>query len=315
MRRGRLKAQETILHDNIQLAPSWFKQARSLARGLRPQQWVKNLFVFAPLLFSQNLFSPPAVGRSVAAFLLFGLASSSVYLLNDIFDREQDRLHPQKRNRPLVTGELTVAVAGGAVLVLLLLALGGAWMISIPLALVLLGYWLINLLYSTWLKHQVILDVFAIASGFVLRVAGGALVIQVEISHWLFLCTTLLALFLGFSKRRHELGVLQARAEAHRQVLADYSPHFLDMMIAIVTASTVMCYALYTVSDDTVRRFHTHALLLTLPFVLYGIFRYLYLIHNRNEGGDPTQTVLADVPMLVDLGLWALTAGLIIYWP
>jgi len=208
-----------------------------------------------------------------------------------------------------------VSVAAGGVLALLLLALGGAWMISIPLALVLLGYWLINLLYSTWLKHQVILDVFAIASGFVLRVAGGALVIQVEISHWLFLCTTLLALFLGFSKRRHELGVLQGRAESHRQVLADYSPHFLDMMIAIVTASTVMCYALYTVSDDTVRHFHTHALFLTLPFVLYGIFRYLYLIHNRNEGGDPTQTVLADVPMLVDLGLWALTAGLIIYWP
>jgi 4-hydroxybenzoate polyprenyltransferase len=316
LRRGGLKAQETLaLQEDIRVASPRFKQARSLAKGLRPQQWVKNLFVFAPLLFSQNLFTPPAVGRSLAAFLLFCLASSSVYLLNDIFDREQDRLHPQKRHRPLATGELSVAVAAGVVLLLLLVALAGAWMISKPLALVLFGYWLINLLYSTWLKHQVILDVFAIASGFVLRVAGGGLAIQVEISHWLLLCTTLLALFLGFSKRRHELGVLQAGAEAHRQVLADYSPRFLDMMIAIVTASTVMSYALYTVSDDTVRRFHTHALMLTLPFVLYGIFRYLYLIHHKDEGGDPTQSVLADIPMLVNLCLWVLTAGVIIYWP
>ena len=135
-----------------------------------------------------------------------------------------------------------------------------------------------------------------------------------EISHWLFLCTTLLALFLGFSKRRHELGLLKAGAQAHREVLAHYNPRFLDMMIAIVTASTVMSYALYTVSEDTVRRFHTHALMLTLPFVLYGIFRYLYLIHHKNEGGDPTQSLLADIPMLVNLCLWALTAGVIVYW-
>ena len=316
LRRGGLKAQETLaLQENIRVTSLRFKQARSLAKGLRPRQWVKNLFIFAPLLFSQNLFTPPAVGRSFAAFLLFCLASSSVYLLNDIFDRERDRLHPQKRHRPLATGELSVTVAAGVVLLLLLLALAGGWMISQPLVLVLLGYCLINLLYSTWLKHQVILDVFAIASGFVLRVVGGGLAIQVDISHWLLLCTTLLALFLGFSKRRHELGFLQAGAEAHRQVLADYSPHFLDMMIAIVTASTVMSYALYTVSDDTVRHFHTHALMLTLPFVLYGIFRYLYLIHHKNEGGDPTQSVLADIPMVVNLFLWVLTAAVIIYWP
>jgi 4-hydroxybenzoate polyprenyltransferase len=293
---------------------SKFKQARSLAKELRPQQWVKNLFVLAPLLFSQNLFTPAAVGRALAAFVLFCLASSSVYLLNDIRDREQDRLHPRKRHRPLASGELNVSLAAGVMIALLLSALAGAWMISKPLALMLFGYWLINLLYSTWLKHQVILDVFAIASGFVLRVAGGGLAIEVEISHWLLLCTTLLALFLGFSKRRHELGLLKAGAQAHRVVLADYNPGFLDMMIAIVTASTVMSYALYTVSEDTMRRFHTHALMLTLPFVLYGIFRYLYLIHHKNEGGDPTQSLLTDIPMLVNVFLWALTAGVIVYW-
>jgi 4-hydroxybenzoate polyprenyltransferase len=315
LRRGGLKVQEPpVLQERIQVRSDRFKQARGLAKELRPQQWVKNLFVLAPLLFSQNLFTPLAVGRALTAFVLFCLASSSVYLLNDIRDREQDRLHPQKRRRPLASGDLSATVASAVMIALLLSALAGAWMISKPLALVLFGYWLINLLYSTWLKHQVILDVFAIASGFVLRVAGGGLAIQVEISHWLFLCTTLLALFLGFSKRRHELELLKAGAQAHREVLADYNPRFLDMMIAIVTASTVMSYALYTVSEDTVRRFHTHALMLTLPFVLYGIFRYLYLIHHKNEGGDPTQSLLADIPMLVNVCLWALTAGVIVYW-
>ena len=315
LREGGLKAQEPRpLQEVIYVQSAGIGQARSLVKTLRPQQWVKNLFVLAPLLFSQNLFTPAAVGRALTAFVLFCLASSSVYLLNDIRDREQDRLHPRKRHRPLASGELNVSLAAGVMIALLLSALAGAWMVSKPLALVLFGYWLINLLYSTWLKHQVILDVFAIASGFVLRVAGGGLAIEVEISHWLLLCTTLLALFLGFSKRRHELGLLKAGAQAHREVLADYNPRFLDMMIAIVTASTVMSYALYTVSEDTMRRFHTHALMLTLPFVLYGIFRYLYLIHHKNEGGDPTQSLLTDIPMLVNVFLWALTAGVIVYW-
>ena len=315
LREGGLKAQEPRpLQEVIYVQSAGIGQARSLVKALRPQQWVKNLFVLAPLLFSQNLFAPLAVGRALAAFFLFCLASSSVYLLNDIRDREQDRQHPQKRHRPIASGQLSVRLAASMTGLLFLSAVVGAWVLSPPLALVLLAYCSINLLYSTWLKHQVILDVFAIASGFVLRVAGGGLAIHVEISHWLFLCTTLLALFLGFSKRRHELGLLKAGAEAHREVLAHYNPRFLDMMIAVVTASTVMSYALYTVSEDTVRRFHTHALMLTLPFVLYGIFRYLYLIHHKNEGGDPTQSLLADIPMLVNLCLWALTAGLIVYW-
>jgi 4-hydroxybenzoate polyprenyltransferase len=316
LREGGLKAREPIpLQEVIYVHSTGIGQARSLVKALRPQQWVKNLFVLAPLLFSQNLFAPLALGRALAAFFLFCLASSSVYLLNDIRDREQDRQHPQKRHRPIASGELSVRLAASMTVLLFLSSAVGAWIMSPALALVLLAYCSINLLYSTWLKHQVILDVFAIASGFVLRVAGGALTIHVEISHWLFLCTTLLALFLGFSKRRHELGLLKAGAKAHRGVLAHYNPRFLDMMIAVVTPSTVMSYALYTVSEDTVRRFQTHALMLTLPFVLYGIFRYLYLIHHKNEGGDPTQSLLADIPMLVNLCLWALTAGLIVYWP
>src|SRR5262245_39455268 len=281
---------------------------------MRPWQWVKNLFVLTPLLFSHNLFAPAAVGRALASFVLFCLVSSSVYLLNDIQDRSQDRLHPTKRLRPLAAGELNPGVAFGAMVTFLLVTLAGGVLLDKTLALVLLSYWLINLLYSTWLKDQVILDVFALASGFVLRVVGGGSAISVEISHWLLLCTTLLALFLGFSKRRHELVRLGQGAGAHRQVLGEYNPHFLDMMIGIVTASTVMSYALYTVSEETIRRFHTRGLLLTLPFVLYGIFRYLYLVYHRGEGGDPTQTLLSDRPTLVNFVLWAAVAIVIIYY-
>jgi 4-hydroxybenzoate polyprenyltransferase len=286
----------------------------SLWVEMRPRQWVKNLFVLTPLLFSRNLFAPATVWRALASFILFCLVSSSVYLLNDIQDRSQDRLHPTKRLRPLAAGELNLGVALGAMVTFLLVPLAGGVLIDKTLALVLLSYWLINLLYSTWLKHQVILDVFALASGFVLRVVGGGVAISVEISHWLLLCTTLLALFLGFSKRRHELVRLGQRAGAHRQVLGEYNPPFLDMMIGIVTASTVMSYALYTVSEETVQRFHTQGLLLTLPFVLYGIFRYLYLIYHENQGEDPTQSLLTDRPMVINLCLWALTAGVIVYW-
>jgi 4-hydroxybenzoate polyprenyltransferase len=281
---------------------------------MRPWQWVKNLFVLTPLLFSHNLFAPAAVGRALASFILFCLVSSSVYLLNDIQDRSQDRLHPIKRLRPLAAGELNLGVAFGAMMTFLLVTLAGGVLLDKTLALVLLSYWLINLLYSTWLKDQVILDVFALASGFVLRVVGGGVAISVEISHWLILCTMLLALFLGFSKRRHELVRLGQGAGAHRQVLEEYNPHFLDMMISIVTPSTVMSYALYTVSEETIQRFHTRGLLLTLPFVLYGIFRYLYLVYHENQGEDPTQSLLTDRPMVINLCLWALTIGVIIYW-
>lgn len=285
----------------------------SLWVEMRPWQWVKNLFVLAPLFFSQNLLVPLAVGRAFGAFFLFCLISSSVYLLNDIQDWEQDRLHPEKCHRPLAAGALSMKVALGAMVALLLLALAGAVLLSKPLVFILSGYWLINFLYSVWLKHQVVLDVFALASGFVLRVVGGAMSLQVEISHWLLLCTSFLALFLALSKRRHELVLLGEEAATHREVLEEYNLRFLDMMIGIVTASTVMSYALYTVSEETVRKFHTRGLLLTLPFVLYGIFRYLYLVYQQAQQGDPTQSVLTDRPMVINLCLWVLTAGVLLY--
>lgn len=289
--------------------------ARSLWTELRPLQWVKNLLVLAPLLFSQNLFVLGTVVRALVALALFCLMSSAVYIFNDIKDCEQDRLHPQKRHRPLAAGELRVEVALGVMVILLLCALLGGVVLSRTLGLILFGYWLINLLYSIWLKHQVILDVFAIAAGFVLRVLGGAVAIQVAVSDWLLICTTLLALFLGFSKRRHELVLLGEDAVEHRQVLGEYNPRFLDMMICIVTAATVMSYGLYTVSEETVQKFHSRGLLLTLPFVLYGIFRYLYLVYHKDQGGEPAQSLLTDRPMVLNLCLWVLTAGIILYWP
>jgi 4-hydroxybenzoate polyprenyltransferase len=281
---------------------------------MRPQQWVKNLTVLAPLLFSLNLFQPVALGYALVAFAVFCLASSSIYLLNDIHDREQDRLHPQKRHRPLAAGLLSLGTALGAMSVLVLIAVSVGLLIGPVFVLVIIVYWILNVLYTLWLKHQVILDVFTVAAGFVLRVVGGAVAIDVAMSDWLLLCTSLLALFLGFSKRRHELLLLKEAAGAHRRVLGEYDPHFLDMMIGVVTAATVMCYALYTVSEETVQKFHTRGLLLTFPFVLYGIFRYLYLVYHKDLGGDPTHALLHDRPLIVDIALWVLTAALILYW-
>ncbi len=281
---------------------------------MRPKQWVKNLTVLAPLLFAQQLKSPLAVSYALIACGLFCLTSSSIYFLNDLQDREQDRLHPQKRHRPIASGQLSVGVALGAMGVLAIIAISMGLLLNPVFGLILVGYWVLNVLYTLWLKHQVILDVFIVATGFVLRVIGGSVAIEVEMSHWLLLCTSLLALFLGFSKRRHELLLLKEGAGTHRQVLVEYDARFLDMMIGIVTASTVMSYALYTVSFETVQKFHTRGLLATFPFVLYGIFRYLYLVYHRDLGGDPTQIVLTDRPLIVNLVFWALTVIVILYW-
>jgi 4-hydroxybenzoate polyprenyltransferase len=293
----------------------WRHRAVSLFKQLRPDQWVKNLLVLAPLLFSRSLFGSTAEGLALAAFGCFCLISSAAYIFNDLMDLEKDRLHPHKRQRPLASGALGVGLAMAVMALLVLAALLGGWMVGKTFMLVLSVYALVNVLYSIVLKHTVILDIFVIASGFVLRVVGGAVAIDVEISHWLLLCTTLLALFLGFSKRRHEIGLLGYRAASHRPVLGEYSSQFLDIMIGIVTACTVMSYALYTVSEDTIQRFGTRALLLTLPFVLYGIFRYLYLVYHKNRGGDPARDLLTDRSICIDLCLYAVVTGAILYWP
>jgi len=286
----------------------------AVVASLRPKQWVKNLFVFAGVIFSQQLFTPlfwPALG----AFALFCVLSGSMYLLNDVADAEKDRLHPTKRFRPVASGALP---RGGALALgvgLLVASLAGSVALSWRFGLVAAGYGVLLTAYSVWLKHLVILDVLAVAVGFVLRAVAGAVAIDVEISGWLLICTVLIALFLAVGKRRHEYLTLSGNAAAHRPILAEYSEGFLDQMIAVVTASTVTAYALYTMSPETVAKFHTRLLPLTLPFVLYGIFRYLYLLYRRQLGGNPSDLLLNDRALLLNTVLWMLSLLVLIYAP
>jgi 4-hydroxybenzoate polyprenyltransferase len=281
--------------------------------SVRPRQWVKNLFVFAGLIFSQRLFTP-AAGSAVAAFAIFCALSGAMYLFNDVADREKDRLHPKKRERPVASGLLPVPVALGAGATLAVLGLTAAAWLSPLFALTALAYVTLLTLYSAWLKHVVIVDVLAVSTGFVLRAVAGAVAVDVEISGWLLICTILLALFLALGKRRHEYLTLEAEAVRHRPILAEYSAGLLDQMIAVVTASTVTAYALYTMSPQTVAKFHTAWLLpATLPFVLYGIFRYLYLLYRRQLGGNPSELFLNDRALLLNTLCWILAVLLIIY--
>ncbi len=280
--------------------------------SLRPRQWVKNLFVFAALIFAQKLFTP-LVWPALAAFALFCALSSAVYLFNDVADREKDRLHPTKRLRPVAAGVLAPgpALAVAAVLLAGSLALGFA--LSRGFGLAALAYAALLVAYSVWLKHVVIVDVLVMSFGFVLRAVAGALAIDVDISGWLLICTILLALFLALGKRRHEYIALGADAARHRPILAEYSTGLLDQMIAVVTASTVTAYALYTMSPETVAKFRTQLLPATLPFVLYGIFRYLYLLYRQQLGGSPSELFLNDRALLLNMLLWMLAVLLIVY--
>ncbi|MEK7373106.1 MAG: decaprenyl-phosphate phosphoribosyltransferase [candidate division NC10 bacterium] len=286
----------------------------AVVASLRPKQWVKNLFVFAGVIFSQQLFTPlfwPALG----AFALFCVLSGSMYLLNDVADAEKDRLHPTKRFRPVASGALPRGGALALGIGLLVASLVASFALSWRFGLVAAGYGVLLTAYSVWLKHLVILDVLAVAVGFVLRAVAGAVAIDVEISGWLLICTVLIALFLAVGKRRHEYLTLHGNAAAHRPILAEYSEGFLDQMIAVVTASTVTAYALYTMSPETVAKFHTRLLPLTLPFVLYGIFRYLYLLYRRQLGGNPSDLLLNDRALLLNTVLWMLSLLVLIYAP
>lgn len=280
---------------------------------MRIQQWIKNLFLFAALVFSGNLFNARDVLLMITGFVLFSFATSGVYIFNDITDIERDKLHPVKSKRPLPSGAINKSLASTVSGLLILTGLLGAFYLREGFGFILLTYVLINVAYSLGFKNVVIIDVMSIAAGFVLRVIGGAVLIDVPISEWLIICTVLLSLFLGFSKRRHELTILESQANSHRSVLQHYSPYFLDQMIGIVTASTVMSYTLYTISSETVEKFGTNKLMYTIPFVLYGIFRYLYLVHRREEGGNPTKLALTDYPLLVNIVLWIIVAAVIIY--
>jgi 4-hydroxybenzoate polyprenyltransferase len=289
--------------------------ALDIISSLRPGQWTKNLIVFAALLFGRELFDPQSVGRAFLAFVAFCALSGAVYLLNDVIDREADRRHPLKAGRPIASGRLPVSVAVTAAAALALGGLGLAVGLGRSFALVAVAYLGLQALYSVALKQIVIIDVLAIAVGFVLRAVGGGAAIGVPISQWLLICTILLALFLALSKRRHELTLLSGEAGFHRPILKEYSPYLLDQMIAVVTASTLIGYAFYTVSPDTVAKFGTERLSLTVPFPLYGIFRYLYLVHLKREGGSPSELLLNDRPLLACVALWVLSVIAIIYEP
>jgi 4-hydroxybenzoate polyprenyltransferase len=285
-----------------------------LITSMRPEQWTKNLIVFAALIFGHRLFDPAAVGLSLAAFLIFCALSAVVYLVNDVSDREADRVHPLKAQRPIASGEVSPATALGAAVVIGAAALAAAVAVRPQFGVIAASYLALFVVYSRVLKHLVILDVLTIAIGFVLRAAAGAVVIDVPMSNWLLVCTILGALFLGLSKRRYELTLLAETATGHRPILEEYNPYLLDQMIGVVTASTLMAYIIYCTSPETTAKFGTDQLVLTAPFPIYGIFRYLYLGHQRGVG-SPSEVLLTDRPLIICIALWALAVVAIIYRP
>jgi len=292
----------------------------NLILSLRPGQWTKNLLVFAGLLFGnasvgRALFDVPSLARAGTAFVIFCGLSGVVYVINDVMDREADRRHPLKAHRPIASGALPVPVALGAVGLLAAAALAGAAWLGRPFLVVAGSYLLLQVLYSGPLKHIVIIDALTLSLGFVLRAVAGAVAVDVEISHWLLVCTILLALFIALAKRRHEIVLLADDAAHHRPILKEYSPYLLDQMIGVVTASTLIAYIFYTISPETQEKFGTPWLGLTIPFPLYGIFRYLYLVHRREGGGSPADMLLTDRPLLACVALWALAVALILYRP
>lgn len=283
-----------------------------LLRAMRPKQWTKNGVVFAALIFSRHFDDPGSVISATVAAGVFCLLSSAVYLTNDVFDLSNDRAHPTKRLRPIAAGEVPLGMAVGTAAALGAGSLAAGYFVAPGLAVIGAVYLVANVLYSAWLKKVVIVDVMIISLGFVLRAVAGGLAIGVEVSAWLIICTILLSLFLALCKRRQELALLDSAAE-HRGILAEYSIQFLDQMITIVTAATVVAYSSYTLSHDVQEKLGTRHLYLTVPFVIYGIFRYLYLVHRRDMGGSPSEVLLADRPLLVNILLWGAAAVVLLY--
>lgn len=290
--------------------------AVALFVSLRPKQWTKNLIVFAGVIFGGKLTDSSALLAAFGAFVAFCALSSVVYLVNDLRDQDADRLHPVKSRRPIAAGELRAEAAWAAATLLGAAAIAFAFSLSRTFGGVASVYLALLIAYSASLKHIVILDVLTLAMGFVLRVWGGAAAVDVPSSHWLILLVLLGALFLGLAKRRAELVTLADDARHHRPSLAEYSPYLLDQMISVVTASTLIAYALYTIDAETIARFGTNRLVWTVPFPLYGIFRYLYLVHQRDGGGDPSEALVTDRPILACVALWGVTVIALVYgWP
>ncbi len=286
---------------------------RAILKEARPKHWVKNGFLFAGIVFAKKLADPASIWHVLAAFGLFCVVASAIYYINDLSDRAADRLHPKKRFRPIAAGEIPVPLAWG-------IAVGGL-VVAVPLAflqrplfgVIVVAYVALQFVYTYWMKDQVLLDVFALATNFVLRAMAGAVVIAAPISPWLYVCTVLLSLLLGFAKRRHELMLLEAGAGSHRPVLDEYSATLLEEIIAVVTSATVMAYALYTFNAENLPR--NHAMMFTIPFVLYAVFRYLYLVYRKGEGGTPEEALFTDRPLLICIMLWGITSVVILYAP
>lgn len=279
----------------------------------RPRQWVKNILIFAGLIFSKNLFNPEKFLSSFLAFLIFCLVSGIVYTINDIIDLPYDKINPLKRKRPLASGRLKIFYAKLAVAILLPLSLAVSYLFNYKFFLIVIGYILLQTLYTLYIKNLPILDILSISFGSLLRVIAGTVVIDVSISSWLIICTLLLALLLALSKRRYELVTLNIALESKRKVLKDYDLQLLDQMITITTASVLITYSLYTMSQETIERFGTSNLVFTVPFVLYGIFRYLYMVYKKGFGESPEGAFLADKPLMIDVILWIIMVFVIIY--
>ncbi len=285
---------------------------KELIISMRPKQWIKNILIFAALIFGLKLFEPVFLGRTILAFILFCLFSSSVYLINDLVDIERDRQHPTKRFRPLAAGRLKRSWALAAGVLLPLLGLPVAFYLDPFFGVISVAYLLLQTAYSFVLKNLVLIDVMSVAAGFVLRVAAGTVMAQTErFSPWLYICMTLLALFIALGRRREELILLEDNANQHRQILEEYSPAFIDEILNVVTAATIIAYSLYTFSAENLPA--NKSMMLTIPFVLYGLLRYLYLIHQKNMGGSPEEVVLKDIPLLVNNLLWGLAVIIILY--
>jgi 4-hydroxybenzoate polyprenyltransferase len=279
---------------------------------MRPQHWIKNTFVLAPLLFSRQFNQGDKCVSAILAFVSFSLVSSAIYIINDLCDRREDQQHPTKKLRPIASGAVTDGPAALLSMLLIILSLAMAFYLSRTVAMIVLLYAVITIVYSLVLKHLAILDVMTIAAGFVLRILAGSAAVSVPTSHWLVLCTIMISMFLGFTKRRMELLSVDVAAENTRKVLQDYSVAFLDQVISMVTAATIICYALYTVDARTVATFGTHNMLFTVPMVIYGLFRYIYIIYHREEGHDPTATLIRDVPTVINLVIWIMASLLVV---
>ena len=286
---------------------------KSVIGMMRPKHWVKNTFVFAPLLFSQSVLSVNLATGAAMVFISFSLMASAIYFFNDIFDIENDRQHPDKSGRPLPSGRVSIPVAVLVSIILLGMSITLSFATNIEVTRILIIYAGINVLYSVWLKHVVIIDVFCVASGFVLRILAGAIAIGVSASPWILICTLLLALFMALGKRRHELVLLEENSTSHRPVLGEYTPYLVDQLIAVITPLTVISYVLYTLDEDTIERFGSDYFFVTGGFVMLGIFRYLYIIHRRDLAGSPVELLFKDVPFQFTVIAWMVSVVIMIY--